>query len=206
MRWRAAYWHSDKGWAWTAPPGDPGRGVLLSVAVAASVGARPDEAEGLFAAFDYRVVKEVGVDRRGEARVVELEAQVVTALGGAFGPGGTDLRPTDKDAVGGGIAVRRGVFGHNADVLRLHAEGDDFSDVFAAGLLEGSDGGHVMSPFGLSEPALIAASMAIVRTGAIRRRSPSVARSASGGRQGRSFLFREEWRLVRQGKKVRTHR
>jgi hypothetical protein len=64
----------------------------------------------------------------------------------------------------------------------------------------------VMSPFGLSEPAPIAASMAIVRTGAIRRRSPSVARSASGGRQGRSFLSREEWRLVRQGKKVRTHR
>ena len=34
-----------------------------------------------------------------------------------------------------------------------------------------SDGGHVMSPFGLSEPAPFAASMAIVRTGAIRRRS-----------------------------------
>ena len=52
------------------PPGDPGRGGLLSVAVAAGVGARPDEAEGLLAAFDHRVVEEVGVDWLGEARVV----------------------------------------------------------------------------------------------------------------------------------------
>lgn len=53
----------------------------MSVAVAPGVGARPDEAEGLFAAFDHRVVEEVGVDRLGEPRVVELEAQVVAALG-----------------------------------------------------------------------------------------------------------------------------
>ena len=145
---------------------------MLSVAVAAGVGARPDEAEGLLAAFDQRVVEEVGVDRLGEARVVELEAQVVAALGRALGPGGADLGTADEDAVGGGVVVRGAVLGDDADGFRLDAEGDDFADIFAAGLLEGSDGGHVISPFGLSEPAPFAASMAIVRTGAIRRRSP----------------------------------
>jgi hypothetical protein len=34
---------------------------------------------------------EVGVDRGGETRVVELEAQIVAAFVGALGPGGADL-------------------------------------------------------------------------------------------------------------------
>lgn len=127
----------------------PGGAGLLSVAVAAGVGARPDEAEGLFAAFDHRVVEEVGVDRRGEARVVEFEAQVVAAFGRAFGPGGADLGTANEDAVRGGVFVRGAVLGDDADGFRLHAQGDDFADVFAAGFLEGSDGGHVISPFWL---------------------------------------------------------
>jgi hypothetical protein len=57
-----------------------------SVAVAAT-GAGPDEAEGLAAL----VVEEVGVDRRVEARVVELDREVVAALLGALRPRGTYL-------------------------------------------------------------------------------------------------------------------
>ena len=54
-----------------APPGLSGRGFALGLlAVAAAVRAGPDEAE----AFAFLVVEEVGVDRGGEARVVELEA------------------------------------------------------------------------------------------------------------------------------------
>src|SRR5258708_22750342 len=42
--------------------------------------ARPDQAEGL-AAF---VIEEIGVDRRGEARIVELDREVIAALAGAL--------------------------------------------------------------------------------------------------------------------------
>jgi len=37
------------------------------------------------------VLEEVGVDGGVEARVVELEAQIVPALVGALAPGGADL-------------------------------------------------------------------------------------------------------------------
>ena len=40
---------------------------------------RPDEAVAVFT-FDDGVVEEVGVDRSSEARIVELEAQIVAAL------------------------------------------------------------------------------------------------------------------------------
>jgi hypothetical protein len=57
-----------------------------SVAVL-SAGAGPDE--GVAVAF--LVVEEVGVDRRVEARVVQLDREVVAALVGALRPGGPDL-------------------------------------------------------------------------------------------------------------------
>jgi len=58
-----------------------------SVAAAAAVGAEPDQA----VALPVLVVEKVGEDRGGEARIVELEAQIVAALAGALGPGSTDL-------------------------------------------------------------------------------------------------------------------
>jgi hypothetical protein len=48
---------------------------------------RPDEGEG-FAAF---VVEEVGVDRSGEARIVELDREIVATLAGALRPSGTNF-------------------------------------------------------------------------------------------------------------------
>ena len=64
-----------------------GRSRWRSVAVAA-VGAGPNEAVGPAAL----VLEEVGVDRRVEARVVELDREVVAALLGALRPRGANLR------------------------------------------------------------------------------------------------------------------
>ena len=50
----------------------------VSVAVAAALRAGPDEAE----AVAFLVFDQVGVDRSGEAGVVQLEAQIIAALVG----------------------------------------------------------------------------------------------------------------------------
>jgi len=55
---------------------------------------------------------------------------------------------------------------NDADAFGLDAEGDDLALELVAGLLEGTDGCHVVSPW-LFEPATIAASMAIGRPQAI---------------------------------------
>ncbi|MEM9369663.1 MAG: hypothetical protein AAGA26_00770, partial [Pseudomonadota bacterium] len=52
--------------------------------------------------------------------------------------------------------------------------------------LEGSDGGHVISPLAF-DPAPVAVSMAIVRTGTIRRRSPWPAAHAEDAGSGLSW-------------------
>ena len=54
----------------------------LAVLLAA---AGPDQVEGV------AVLDEIGVHRDGEARIVQLDRQVVAALIGALVPGGTDL-------------------------------------------------------------------------------------------------------------------
>src|SRR3546814_18693809 len=61
-------------WTSKAPAFRPGpcAGALVA---APPVGAGPDQREGIA----VLVVEEVGVDRRGEARVVELEAQISDA-------------------------------------------------------------------------------------------------------------------------------
>ena len=57
-----------------------------SIAAALSA-AGPDQGVGL-GAF---VVEEVRVDRRIEARIVELDREIIAAVVGALGPGGPDL-------------------------------------------------------------------------------------------------------------------
>src|SRR5258707_3030416 len=132
-----------------------------SVAVGPAA-ARPDQAEGL-AAF---VIEEVGVDRRGEARIVELDREVIAALAGALRPGGGDLGAADKDPVAWRVVAGPAGLGNDADAFGLDAEGDDLALELGAGLLEGTDGCQVVSP-GLFEPATIATSMAIDRPQAI---------------------------------------
>src|SRR5450432_1693202 len=99
----------------------------------------------------------------------------------------------------GGVVVRPAGLGDDADVLRLDAQGDDFALEFAADLLEGTDFGHVISPWlfrardhrGLDGDR---------RAEGDRRRTRSGRSTAEDG-GGESFLPREEWASA-QGKKV----
>ena len=92
-----------------------------SLAVAAG-GTGPDEA-----VTAVLVVEEVGVDRSGEARIVELEAEIVAALVRLLGPGGSDFGAADQDAVAGCVLACLVGFRDDADVLGLYVEGDDFA-------------------------------------------------------------------------------
>src|SRR5712671_6210023 len=84
---------------------------------------RPDQAEGL-AAF---VIEEVGVDRRGEARIVELDREVIAALAGALRPRGTDLGAADKHPVARCVVARPAGLRNDTDAFRLDAQGDDLA-------------------------------------------------------------------------------
>jgi hypothetical protein len=68
----------------------------------AAIGTGPDEAAGL-GAF---AVDEVGVDRRVEAGIVELDREVVAALGRAFRPTRTYLHLLRCYAKGGLCGVK----------------------------------------------------------------------------------------------------
>jgi hypothetical protein len=111
-----------------------GDGAGGSVAVLLAP-AGPDQAEGL-AAF---VVEEVGGDRRVEARVVELDREVVAALAGALRPGGADLGAADEDAVARRVVAGAAGLRDDADALGLDAEGEDLALELVTGLLEGTD-------------------------------------------------------------------
>src|SRR5262245_33241649 len=80
------------------PPRWSGRGLLrlglLAVLLAAT---RPDEAEGV------AVCDEVGVDRDGEARIIQLDREKVAAFARALRPGGSDLGAANVDSVAGGV-------------------------------------------------------------------------------------------------------
>ena len=167
----------------SAPVFRPGPLPLRSVA-AAGVGAGPDEARAL-AVF---VIEKVGIDRGGKARIVQLQAQVFAALVRFLRPGGADLGAADKNPVGGGVLARGPQVGDEAHALGLQAEGEDFAGVFGAGLLEGADGRHVLSPFLLFRARVLAASMAIDSPEATAGAPPSRGPDSTGG----TFLSREE--------------
>jgi hypothetical protein len=67
---------------------EPGGGPLVAVR------ARPDQLQAVFA-FDFR---QRGVDRSGEARIVQLDREVVAALFGGLLPGGAELDVAGVDA------------------------------------------------------------------------------------------------------------
>src|SRR5271166_3210048 len=142
--WREDPWSASPSAQYEQCPARTGRGIVSgSVAAAAAVRAGPDQA----VALAVLVVEQVGEDRGGEARIVELEAQIVAALVGALGPGGADLDPADIDAVAGAVVAGAGGFGDDPDVLGLDRKGDDFAGEFVrAGFLEGADGRHGSSP------------------------------------------------------------
>src|SRR5260370_12182228 len=168
---------------------------LRSVAVGPAA-ARPDQAEGL-AAF---VIEEVGIDRRGEARIVELDREIVTALRGALRPSGADFGSRNKDPVARCVVAGPVGLWNYADAFGLDAQGDDLAlELAVAGLLEGTDVCHDVLPC-LFEPATIAASMAIDRPQAIDD-APARAPEHSGGWRRRDFLGSRGMGEA-QGKKV----
>src|SRR5262245_50037191 len=121
-----------------SPARSPGRGLLPVYSVAVLLAAaRPDEVEGL------AVLDEVGVDRNGEARIIQLDREVVAALAGALRPGGPDLSPTDIDPMAGGIVADPAGLRDDTNALGLDAQGDDLALELVAGLLEGADACHV---------------------------------------------------------------
>ena len=107
----------------------------------------------------------------------------------------------DQDAVGGRVLARGTQVGDDAHALGLQAEGEDFAGVFGAGLLEGADGRHVLSPFcSVSGPRPCGLD-GDRQPGGDHWRSPPGDPDSTGG----TFLPREEWRCPhRQGKKVVT--
>src|SRR5215813_10048585 len=73
-----------------APRRDPGGAIGWSGSVAVLLaGARPDEGE------HFTILDELGVDWSREARIVELDREIVAALVGALRPGGADLGAAD---------------------------------------------------------------------------------------------------------------
>src|SRR5438552_3115963 len=73
----------------------------------------PDEGEGLA----VLIVEEVGVDRSVEARIVQLDREIVAAFAGALRPGGADLGAADIDPVAVGVVVGPVGLGDDADAL-----------------------------------------------------------------------------------------
>src|SRR5262249_43007605 len=105
-----------------------------------------------------------------------------------------DKHPVARSVVARPIGLRG-----DADALGLDAQGDDLALKRAAGLLEGADSCHVISPW-LLEPATIAASMAIDRPQAIDD-APACRTEHSGGWRRRDFLGSRGMGAA-QGKKV----
>src|SRR5271170_4094129 len=125
-----------------SPARRPGGAFVVGSVAVGLAAARPDEGEALV----VLVVEEVCVNRRVEARVVQLDREVVAALVGALRPGGPDLGAADIDPMAGGVVVSPAGLGDDADALGLDAQGNDLALELAAGLLERTDVGHVTSP------------------------------------------------------------
>src|SRR6516165_7892153 len=168
---------------------------LLAVGPAA---AGPDQA----VALAVLVLEEVGVDGRREARIVELEREVVAAFVGALRPGGPDLGAADKDPVAGNVVVDPVGLGDDADALGLDAQGDDLALQLAADLLERTDVRHVTSPLAVSSPRPPRPRW----RSESRRRStthPLAGRSGAEDGAGETLLPREEWAQPRGRKSIR---
>ena len=73
------------------------------------------------------VVEEVRVDRSVEARIVQLDREVVAAFAGALRPGGADLGSADIERRWLGALSVPVASGTSADVIGLEGERDDFA-------------------------------------------------------------------------------
>src|SRR3954451_8422421 len=110
----------------------PVRGGAGSVAVATG----PDEAVSAgLVAFDQG-----GVDRSGEAGIVQLDREILTTLAGGLLPGGPELDRALEDAVVGRLVVS--LVGGLDRGLGVDAEGPDRAGEAVARAGEGADLSH----------------------------------------------------------------
>ena len=162
-----------------APPGDPGGASWWAGSVSVlPPGAGPDEG----VAVALLVVEEVGVNRRVERRIVQLDREVIATLGGALRPGGPDLGAPDIDPMTGALSFARWVSGTMRTFLvcTLRVTISPWNSLpnfvkepmLAMSLL-----------LGCIEPATTAASMAIGKPEADRRRTPRGLERSGGWRR-----------------------
>ena len=170
------------------PPKRQGAGKIGRASITIRLAAAgPDEG----VALAVLVVEEVGVDRSVEARIVELDREIVAALAGALRPGGADLGATDVDPVAGSVVAGPVVSGTMRTPLAwtLRVTISPWNSL--AGLLECADGSHVSSPccFRARDHRGLDGDL---RAGGDRRRIACDRSKAEDG-GGETFLPREEW-------------
>ena len=97
--------------------------------------------------FASVVVEQACVDRRFEARLVQLNGEVIDSRGRVFLPCDADFGVPDHDAVawGGGGPAFGG--GDDTDILGLQTEGRDFALISLFGFREGSNVSHNRGSF-----------------------------------------------------------
>lgn len=158
-------------------PGGAALRRLLAIDLAA---AGPDQAEVLAIIFG----EEVRVDRSDEARIVQLDREVVAAFLALLAPGGTDFGAADEDTVRGSVLACLFAFGDDAHILLLHAHGDDLALVAGARGGEVADIGHDEIPFALvrtcAHRSLDGQTRAAVRGGRIPSGTAAKAKDGSG--------------------------
>ena len=93
---------TDRPWP-PSPPGRSGRGPSRASVLGAGGRPRPDQPVVL----PVLALDEVGEERGGKARIVELEPEVVAALLRGLGPGSPDLGLACEDAVVGALSLGR---------------------------------------------------------------------------------------------------
>src|SRR5689334_18008661 len=156
-----------------APPVRRGVSVLDgSVAVAAG----PDESEDLLIALG---LDQAGVDRCREARVVELDREVLPAGIGGLLPGCADLGGAGEDPIVGGVVLL--LLGRGEAGLGVDGQGADRAGVASLALGEVADGRHGVVSFRFVRPPH-AALMVIPRA---ERRSTRTACGWSAAEDGR---------------------
>lgn len=146
------------------------------------VGAGPNQMETFFAFH----LDQGGVDRSGEARVVQLDREVFAAFCGDLLPGGTEFDIAGEYAEVGSPVGR--VFDADQLGLDVEVEGLDRTAEAVARGSEGADGSHVSYSF-FVRAAPIATSMTVDGPEAIDRH-PHGWNEVEGGRERLSWYAR----------------
>ncbi len=164
--------------------------------------ARPDQAVILAIV----VGEEVCVDRGDEARIVELDREIVATFLALLAPGGTDFSAADEDPVGGCVFACLFALGDDAHILLLHAHGDDLALEAGGRGGEIADIGHDEVPFACVRTCAHRSLDGWIRAAVRGRRiPPGTAASAKDG-SGRGYFASRCKERVSARRKIAAHR